>query len=85
MGFLDRFRRASAEDIAAEVMKGLGNTPLAQSGGTVVTQPGYGENSGLGGSGLLQSPGFPSQPLPRDAGHFGAQLGPAQPFIPGSA
>jgi len=80
----DRFKKAEQPDIseivAEEVAKALGNTPYANSGGSVATLPSYGQNSG--GDGLLQTPGTPAVPLPRPGTSFGSQLGPAQPFLP---
>lgn len=93
MGLLDRFRAPKTEELAKAVAdelaaKGLGSTPYAGSGGTVL--PSYGPGSetnaaqatGQGGAGLLQTPGMSAVPLPRETGHFGAQLGPAAPFLP---
>jgi hypothetical protein len=84
MGILDRFRRPSAEDIAEaaaeQVLKAIGQTPMASSGYSNASMPSYA--SGSGGQGLSQTPGTPAVPLPRPPDAFGSQLGPAQPFIP---
>ena len=80
------FRRSKpdlAAIVAQEVEKALAQTPMAGAGGSVVSMPGEpsGYNGG-GGQGLLQTPGTPASPLPRPSDAFGAQLGPAQPFLP---
>lgn len=86
MGLLDRFRRPSTEELAeaaaAEVLKALGQTPMAGASYTNASQPQPSYASGSGGQGLSQTPGTPAVPLPRPPSAFGSQLGPAQPFIP---
>ena len=84
------FNRKKNEDalvqrIVEEVSKAgnsMTSTPYGNSGYSTATaaQPSNMERSG--GQGLLQTPGFQANPLPRPATDFGSQLGPAAPFLP---
>ena len=74
---------ALVEKIVSELQKAnnLANTPMAASA-QYATSTAAQPSQMSGGQGLLQTPGSFATPLPRPAGAFGSQLGPAAPFLP---
>lgn len=67
-------------EIVSEIVKATNNmasTPYASAAPYASTP-----NEPTAGQGLIQTPGFQANPLPRMGDAFGSQLGPAAPFLP---
>jgi len=87
MGIFNRKNKTDdlVERLVAEVVKAqnsMSATPLANSGYSTATAAQPAQMSGVGGQGLIQTPGAQANPLPRPGSSFGSQLGPAAPFLP---
>lgn len=80
--FRKRSIEALVQQTAEQVVKAQNNlaqTPMASASPYVSSQT---LPTGMGGQGLLQTPGMEATPLPRMPQAFGSQLGPAAPFLP---